>query len=195
MICAAAVVWFASCSEIRGADEIPRIGSSWWPLERESDLLAYRILPEGSQESRRVRAREIERILFRVRERNPQMKDVTASVDVFNIFEGNIASTVYKERFPTGNMYDYLPMGDKSSDIEMMISERVWYLVFLKAWGGCPVGCLFREFFFFTVRGDEVERIEPERAKGMNEFVKILGRGGMRNRMQLHRGDGSERTR
>lgn len=184
------VVWLTSCSEIPTAEKIPtaaEIRSSWWPLERESDLLAYRILPEGSQESWCVRAPEIERILFLVREENPEMKNVTASVDWSNFFDGIIASTVYGQRYLTGNVFDYMPLMDKTSDIEVMVSEEVWYLVFLSAWGDCPAGCIFAEFFFFTVRGDEVERVEPERAERMHEFVRILGRSGMRSQMHRYR--------
>ena len=59
-------------------------------------------------------------------------------------------------------------------DIEAAKSGGVWYVVVRKAWGDCPSGCLYRKKYFFTVKGGDVERIEPDRATENHEFEKIL---------------------
>ena len=59
-------------------------------------------------------------------------------------------------------------------DIEAAKSGGVWYVVVRKAWGDCPSGCLYKKMFFFTVKGDEVERIESVRAMESPQFRKIL---------------------
>lgn len=64
-------------------------------------------------------------------------------------------------------------LGD-GSDIEMSKSGDAWHVVVRKAWGDCPSGCLYKKVFFFTVRGDEVERIESVRAMESPQFRKIL---------------------
>ena len=64
-------------------------------------------------------------------------------------------------------------LGD-GSDIEAAKAGEVWRVVVRKAWGDCPSGCLFKKMFFFTVRGDEVERIESVRAMESPPFRKIL---------------------
>ena len=64
-------------------------------------------------------------------------------------------------------------LGD-GPDIEAAKAGDVWHIVVRKAWGDCPSGCLYKKVFFFTVRGDEVERIESVRAMESPQFRKIL---------------------
>ena len=64
-------------------------------------------------------------------------------------------------------------LGD-GPDIEPVKSGEVWHVVVRKAWGDCPSGCLYKKMFFFTVRGDEVERIESVRAMDIPDLRKIL---------------------
>ena len=64
-------------------------------------------------------------------------------------------------------------LGD-GSDIEASKTDSVWHLVVRKAWGDCPAGCIYKKMFFFTVRGEKIERIEPSKATGMPEFRKLL---------------------
>ena len=64
-------------------------------------------------------------------------------------------------------------LGD-GSDIEASKTESVWHIVVRKAWGDCPSGCIYKKMFFFIVRDEKNERIEPARARDMPEFRKIL---------------------
>ena len=64
-------------------------------------------------------------------------------------------------------------LGD-GSDIEASKSGDAWHLVVRKAWGDCPSGCIYKKMFFFIVRDEKNERIEPVRARDMPEFRKIL---------------------
>ena len=64
-------------------------------------------------------------------------------------------------------------LGD-GSDIEASKTGDVWHLVVRKAWGDCPSGCIYKKMFFFTVRGEKIERIDPARARDMPEFRKLL---------------------
>ena len=64
-------------------------------------------------------------------------------------------------------------LGD-GSDIEASKTDSVWHLVVRKAWGDCPAGCIYKKMFFFTVRGEKIERIEPARARDMPEYRKLL---------------------
>ena len=64
-------------------------------------------------------------------------------------------------------------LGD-SSGIEAVKSGEAWHIVVRKAWGDCPSGCLFKKTFFFTVKGDEVERIGSVRAMDIPDVRKIL---------------------
>ena len=47
-------------------------------------------------------------------------------------------------------------------DIEMVKSNNEWFVMFRKAWGDCPSGCLYEELKFFRVREGEVKRIEEK---------------------------------
>ncbi len=70
-------------------------------------------------------------------------------------------------------------VGD-DSDIEVTTSGGTWYVVFRRAWGDCPSGCIYRELSFFTVAGGEVERVEPARARGIDAFAALLEMRGWR---------------
>ena len=59
-------------------------------------------------------------------------------------------------------------------DIAASKSQGIWYVIFRKAWGDCPSGCLFKELYFFTVEDDEVERIESEEAMDMPRFAELV---------------------
>ena len=72
-------------------------------------------------------------------------------------------------------------LGD-DSDIEVLWSDGKWYVVFRKAWGDCPSGCIFSELQFFVEHGGEVERIAPERAADIEEFARILAERGWMQR-------------
>ena len=64
-------------------------------------------------------------------------------------------------------------LGD-GSDIEASKSDDAWHIVVRKAWGDCPSGCIYKKMFFFIVRDEKNERIEPSKATGMPEFRKLL---------------------
>ena len=64
-------------------------------------------------------------------------------------------------------------LGD-GSDIEASKSGDAWHIVVRKAWGDCPSGCIYKKMFFFTVRDEKIERIEPSKATGMPEFRKLI---------------------
>ena len=64
-------------------------------------------------------------------------------------------------------------LGD-GSDIEASKSGEAWHIVIRKAWGDCPSGCIYKKMFFFIVRDEKNERIEPSKATGMPEFRKLL---------------------
>ena len=64
-------------------------------------------------------------------------------------------------------------LGD-GSDIEASKSGDAWHIVVRKAWGDCPAGCIYKKMFFFIVRDEKIERIEPSKATGMPEFRKLL---------------------
>ncbi len=70
-------------------------------------------------------------------------------------------------------------LGD-GSDVAASRSGGTWRLVARKARGDCPSGCLREELLFFTLRGGEVERVEPARAMGMLGFAELIARRGWR---------------
>ncbi len=65
-------------------------------------------------------------------------------------------------------------MRGDGSDIEVLRADGKWYVVFRKAWGDCPAGCIFSELNFFVEHKGDVKRIDPERAAEIEEFAKIL---------------------
>ena len=64
-------------------------------------------------------------------------------------------------------------MGD-GSDIDAVKSQGIWHVAVRRAWGDCLSGCGFKEIFFFTVKGSDVERIERAQAMDMIPFVDLL---------------------
>ena len=72
-----------------------------------------------------------------------------------------------------------LAWGD-GPDIEAIKVDGTWHVVFRKAWGDCPSGCIFEELSFFTVADGEVVRIEPDQARTMDSFATLLANAGWR---------------
>ena len=68
------------------------------------------------------------------------------------------------------------------SDIEVLRTDGKWYVVFRRAWGDCPSGCIFSELNFFVEHKGDVKRIDPERAAKIEEFTQILAERGWRQR-------------
>ena len=64
-------------------------------------------------------------------------------------------------------------LGD-GSDIAVKKSQGRWYVVFRRAWGDCPAGCIDEELFFFIVEGTDVERVAPAQAMGIAEFRDLI---------------------
>ncbi len=73
---------------------------------------------------------------------------------------------------------DYL-LGD-GSDIEAIPTPRSWLVVFRKAWGDCPAGCINQELSFFEVAGERLTRHEPAQARAMAPFAELLALRGWR---------------
>ena len=214
----------------------------------EAVVLALRILRRSGADVRldtpqaRELAYEIERVLSRIRDTHPVMKDVTVREDfdpwslilhlepdlyrkvsrvasLFNDESESVPLRTGHEQFDTLNtryglaaiklysfssfaifyfnqpVHPFLSVPDYSSiegveyaeidfrlgdgpDIEISKSQGTWYVVFRKAWGDCPSGCIFREIFFFTVKEDEIERIEFVQAMDMPMFAKLVERRG-----------------
>ena len=68
-------------------------------------------------------------------------------------------------------------LGD-GSDIEVLWSDGKWYVVFRRAWGDCPAGCIFSELNFFVEHEGDVKRIDPRRATEIEGFARILAERG-----------------
>ena len=49
-------------------------------------------------------------------------------------------------------------VGD-SADIQAFKQGETWSVIFRNAWGDCPSGCIYEEFFHFIVTGTDVELI------------------------------------
>ena len=78
-------------------------------------------------------------------------------------------STVEGVEFAEPDSY----LGD-GSDIAAKKSEGRWYVVFRRAWGDCPAGCINEELEFFIVDGTGVQRVDPARAMGIAEFRDLV---------------------
>lgn len=78
-------------------------------------------------------------------------------------------STVEGVEFAEPDSY----LGD-GSDITVKKSQGRWYVVFRRAWGDCPAGCINEELYFFVVEGTDVERIDPAQAMGIAEFRELV---------------------
>ena len=72
-------------------------------------------------------------------------------------------------------------IGD-SSDIQALRSDGKWHVVFRKAWGDCPSGCIHSELHYFVEYGLNVSRIDHANAAAMPEFVEILAARGWTRR-------------
>ena len=70
-------------------------------------------------------------------------------------------------------------LGD-GSDIEAIPVPRGWLVVFRKAWGDCPAGCINEELSFFSVAGDRFTRLESAQARDMEAFATLLASRGWR---------------
>ena len=60
---------------------------------------------------------------------------------------------------------DYVELDSRLGDypdIDIVKSNNEWFLIFRKAWGDCPSGCLFEEFMFFRVREGKVKQIKEK---------------------------------
>ena len=71
---------------------------------------------------------------------------------------------------------DAIP-GD-GSDIEAVELGGLWHVVFRKAWGDCPSGCMNAELFFFAVDGTAVTRLGRREARAIAAFRALLARRG-----------------
>ena len=78
-------------------------------------------------------------------------------------------STVEGVEFAEPDSY----VGD-GSDVAVKKSAGRWYVVFRRAWGDCPAGCINEEFDFFIVDEAEVERVAPAQALGITEFRDLV---------------------
>lgn len=65
-------------------------------------------------------------------------------------------------------------------DIEAAKVRDTWHVVFRKAWGDCPAGCIFKVLSFFTVADGVVERVETAQARAMDPFAALLANRGWR---------------
>ena len=70
-------------------------------------------------------------------------------------------------------------LGD-GPDIEAAKADGRWHVVFRRAWGDCPSGCIDQELSFFTVTDGEARRIEPAQARGMDAFATLIAKRGWR---------------
>ena len=66
------------------------------------------------------------------------------------------------------------PVGD-GDDIQAFKQGEAWYVIFKHGWGDCLSGCIYEEFFCFTVTGTVVERIPTAQAQTMPPF-QVLNR-------------------
>ena len=72
-------------------------------------------------------------------------------------------------------------LGD-GSGIQAQWSNDKWYVVFRKAWGDCPAGCIHSELHYFIEHGVNVERLYHEDAEAIPEFAEVLAAHGWRQR-------------
>ena len=70
-------------------------------------------------------------------------------------------------------------LGD-GSDIDAAKVHGRWHVVFRRAWGDCPSGCINEELSFFTVADGEARLVEPARARGMEGFAALVANRGWR---------------
>ena len=93
----------------------------------------------------------------------------------------NIAAAMWAYRAIDGVAYAEpdAALGD-GPDIEAAKADGRWHVVFRRAWGDCPSGCIDQELSFFTVTDGEARRIEPAQARGMDAFATLIAKRGWR---------------
>ncbi len=64
-------------------------------------------------------------------------------------------------------------VGD-GSDLDVLESEKRWYVVARRAWGDCPAGCINEELLFFIVDDAEVNQVDPAQAMAIAEFMELI---------------------
>ncbi len=64
----------------------------------------------------------------------------------------------------------------QGSDIYAHWAQDQWHVVFRKAWGDCPSGCLFTEDHFFLGQHGSVVRIDPTLAYEIPGFHRMIGK-------------------
>ena len=90
-----------------------------------------------------------------------------------------MAIVEYRAIDGVANAHPDLPVGD-GPDIEAERVDGTWHLVFRKAWGDCPSGCIHSELSFFTVADGEVTRIDPAQARSLDAFASLIAGIGWR---------------
>ena len=70
-------------------------------------------------------------------------------------------------------------VGD-SSDVDALWDGKRWHIVFRKAWGDCPAGCIYSELSFFIGDSGGVAAVDPILASDMPGFREIVHRRGWR---------------
>ena len=63
-------------------------------------------------------------------------------------------------------------VGDSSYIVVNKLDET-WYVMMRKAWGDCPSGCMFAEYFFFAVKNGHVERMDGISSQEMEGFLQM----------------------
>ena len=98
-----------------------------------------------------------------------------------------VASEAYSMVEGVRGAYTYPPIGE-SPDIKAFKQGETWYVIFRHGWGDCPSSCIYREHFYFTVRGTDVESIPIAQAQTMPPFQQLdapAHRWSFRNRTPL----------
>ncbi len=72
-------------------------------------------------------------------------------------------------------------LGD-GSGIQALWSDDKWHVVFRKAWGDCPSGCIHSELHYFIEHGVNVVRVNHEDAAAIPQFAEVLAAHGWRQR-------------
>lgn len=103
----------------------------------------------------------IDSVIIRLGER----ANMPAAIPAYEAVDGVVSA------YPNYHVGDF-------PDIETAKVRDTWHVVFRKAWGDCPSGCIFRELTFFTVADGEAALVEPAQARGMAVFAALVaGRG------------------
>ncbi len=86
-------------------------------------------------------------------------------------FVSFLLSSRYSEHVKSAEP-DYF-LGDRSA-IKVSKAGENWYVLFRRAWGDCPSGCINQELNFFMVKENHVKSIPFEEARTLVEFVMLL---------------------